>query len=93
MADPRIPEFIRFLVFHAGVGFALSILATILIIVTDFSAIGTLISQNEDGPFAATIMALLMGISFSSIQVSVAIMLQANERQPPGDREAGPPSD
>lgn len=85
MIKHPVPEMMRFIVFHIGIGFALSIMVTILIVMTDFSGIGTLIASNEDGPFAATIMVLLMGFSFSSIQLAVAIMLKAEKNTPPPD--------
>ncbi len=90
-ARTRFPEFIRFLIFHAGIGFAVSLGVTVLILVTDFSSIGTLVAGSPDGPFMTIIMVLLMGITFSSVQISAAIMLKA-DRASDDDPDDGPGS-
>jgi membrane glycosyltransferase len=78
-----MPFLVRFLIHHALVGLAIAIAAVGLIMWSDISGLGTLIRNAEQSLLAIVLLTVMMGLTFSSLQMGFAVMLL------PGDKESG----
>lgn len=79
-----MPFLVRFLIRHALVGLAIAVVAVGLIMWSDISGLGTLIARSEQGLFVLVLLTVMMGLTFSSLQMGFAVMLL------PGDDKPGP---
>lgn len=79
-----MPFLVRFLVRHALVGLGIAIIAVSLIMWSDISGLGTLIRQADNSLLVLMLLTVMMGLTFSSLQMGFAVMLL------PGGEGPGP---
>ncbi len=84
-----MPAFIPFLLRHAAMGFALAVGFMALLLGLDIAGLRTLMVNSPSGLLACAALTFVLGLSFASVQMSMAIMgLGEKPRQP---RSGGPP--
>ncbi|MGF1453965.1 MAG: hypothetical protein ACFB6R_01170 [Alphaproteobacteria bacterium] len=72
-------QFIRFLVGHALLGFAIAVVFIGMLLISDAANLRTLTFKSDIGLLALGILTLLMGQTFASVQMGVALWLAARE--------------
>lgn len=82
----RMPKLIRFLAFHAAIGFALALAFVVALLGFNVMNMRDLIMTSEVKWVAILALTILMTITFASVQMGVAIMCM-----PYDDTENGPP--
>ena len=70
---------VRFLLWHALIGFALGLAAVLALVTQDVGRLGTLIASSGQSWFPFTLLALLFGLTFGSVQMGFAIMLLGDD--------------
>lgn len=74
-----------FMARHAGIGFAISALFVAVVTWANVGQLGTLFAESSVGWFAAALLFFFCGLTFGSVQIGIAIMMQArNDELPPG---------
>ena len=81
----RIPPAIRFMVLHGLVGFGLSTLFVGAVLWADPGGAGSLILRVGGWPVVAMLW-FFSGLTFGSVQIGTAIMLQDGSDRPGGGR-------
>lgn len=85
-----MPFLVRFLIHHAVVGLGIAIFAVGLLMWGDVSGLATLIRNAENSFLVLLLLTLMMGLTFSSLQMGFAVMLLPGEEGPgssgPGKR-------
>jgi hypothetical protein len=80
-------ELIRFLLANAAIGVGAAVVMVGLALVTDFMNLWTLVSANDAGLLAITVMTVFFSITFGSAQMGFALMFaMANEGPPSSGR-------
>ena len=69
-----MPALLRFLVRHIVVGFSAAALLVAALVFTDSAGFGTVIRQSEVGLLAACLVVYFLGLTFSSVQIGIALM-------------------
>lgn len=77
-----MPFLVRFLLRHALVGQAIAMVAVALIMWSDVSGLGTLIRNAEQSLLALVLLTVMMGLTFSSLQMGFAVMLLPGDKGP-----------
>lgn len=70
-----MPTLVRFLAFHALIGFLIAIVLVTVLIVVDVAGLRTLAMASAGGPVAIACLALVLGLTFASVQMGFAVML------------------
>jgi hypothetical protein len=78
----RIPVAVRFMVLHALVGFGLAALFVGAVLWSDPGGVGTLILREGGLPVIALLW-FFTGLTFGSVQIGAAVMLQDGPQAPP----------
>ncbi len=84
-----MPKLVRFLAFHAGVGFALALVAVIAILGLNVANLGELIMTSSFKWIAILALVVLMTITLASVQMGVAIMCLPYEKDDDNDTGKG----
>lgn len=71
----RLPVLVRFLMRHALIGFGIAILFVAALLGVDAKGLRTLMLASPDGLLAAGVLTFAMGLTFSSVQMGIAVML------------------
>jgi len=74
-----MPDHIRFLLRHAGIGGIWAILAATVIMETDMAGLATLIARSEVGTLALALLLFFLWITLGSAQMGIAIMYQDDD--------------
>lgn len=69
-----MPKLLKFLAFHAGVGFALALASVLIILGLDIAHLHALIMGSEIKWIAIFSLVVLMTITLASIQMGIAVM-------------------
>jgi hypothetical protein len=64
----------RFVIKHVTTGFAAAFLLVAVILAVDLASIRSLVVASEVGPLALGLLTLFLSLSFSSVQLGIAIM-------------------
>jgi hypothetical protein len=72
-----MPAHVKFLLRHALIGFAIGLVAAMLLVHQDLFQIGTLIGASSDRWLALGLLGFMFGLTFGSVQMGFAIMLLA----------------
>lgn len=83
-----MPFLVRFLVWHALVGFGLAIVFVGALTALDVFHLGALLRGSEDGLLALGVLTFAVGLTFGSVQMGFAVMLMSDEKDPPRGRRA-----
>lgn len=75
MSLPRVPVAVRFMVLHGLVGFGLSTLFVGAVLWADPGGVGSLILRHG-GPAVIAMLWFFSGLTFGSVQIGAAVMLQ-----------------
>tara|TARA_Y100000052_G_scaffold27549_1_gene36159 strand:- start:6639 stop:6989 length:351 start_codon:yes stop_codon:yes gene_type:complete len=69
-----MPKLVRFMAFHAGVGFAVALASVTAILAFDISHLRTLILSSDIKWLATLVLVILMTITLASVTMGIAIM-------------------
>ncbi|NDW04009.1 hypothetical protein [Jiella pacifica] len=69
-----MPALFRFLVRHAIVGFSGAALLVVALVATDTAGFGRVIRESDSGLLAACLVVYFLGLTFSSVQIGIALM-------------------
>ena len=69
-----MPKLVKFLVFHAGVGFAIALTTVLAILWLDLYHMRTLIMSSDIKWLAACALIILMTITLGSVTMGIAVM-------------------
>lgn len=69
-----MPKLVKFLVFHAGIGFAIALTSVLAIFFYDISHLRTLIMSSDVKWLAAAVLIILMTITLGSVTMGIAVM-------------------
>ena len=72
-----MPSLIRLYITHSAIGFAVSAVFTLLVVVFDIANLGYLITHVSGGWLAAFLFFVLNGIVFAGVQFGIAVMRMA----------------
>jgi hypothetical protein len=79
----RLPIAVRFLISHAAFGFAAAGIFVGGLLVTDPGGVGTLLLTGADHWWPAAMLWGLVGLTFGSVQIGVAVMTMGKDDEPP----------
>lgn len=79
-----MPALLRFLVRHAIIGFSAAALLVAALIATDTAGFGRVIRESDNGLLAAGLVVYFLGLTFSSVQIGIALM--TGQATPDDDR-------
>lgn len=69
-----MPNFIKFLIYHAVVGFAFAIFFVLVLLAFDVANLRTLLLASDQKWIALFLFTFFMGLTFGSVQMGIAIM-------------------
>lgn len=72
-----MPQLVRFVLCHAVVGFLIAVLFVGGLLVFDVGHLATIIQKAAEGPLAVAILVIFSALTFSSLQIGMAVMLLA----------------
>lgn len=72
--ETGMPLLVKFLIRHAAIGFGLAGLFVGVLIWLDIGNIGTIIAQSGICVFATFLLVMMVGLTFSSVQMGYAVM-------------------
>ncbi|MEM1273576.1 MAG: hypothetical protein AAGF88_07145 [Pseudomonadota bacterium] len=75
-----MPDHIRFLIFHAVMGFVIALAFTAMILWTDFANIRHLVLNTEGGWLALAVFVALCTITFGAVQMGIRIMMLSDDQ-------------
>jgi hypothetical protein len=81
-----MPKLVIFLAKHAALGFAIAAAFVGGLVALDIGHLRTLLAGSDDAWLPASVLTFAMGLTFSSVQMGVAVMLL-------GEEEPGPPAE
>jgi hypothetical protein len=90
MSLRRIPPAVRFMVLHGLVGFGLSAIFVAAVLWADPGGVGSLILKHGGLPVIAMLW-FFSGLTFGSVQIGTAIMLQDGQDEGGGGRRMRQP--
>lgn len=70
-----MPKLVKFLLINAAIGFVLALGFVALLMVLDVNGLRTLIWGSDSRYLALFILTFFTGLTFGSVQISVAVML------------------
>lgn len=76
-APPRevgMPLLVKFLLRHAAIGFGFAGMFVGMLIWFDIGNIGTILAQSDIRIFATALLVMMVGLTFSSVQMGYAVM-------------------
>lgn len=73
--SPLVP----FLLKNAAFGFAMAVLFVAALLTLDVGGMRTLIGQSDVGLFAALLVTFMIGLTFASLQMGLAIMFKSGD--------------
>lgn len=76
-----MPRLVSFLLFHAGVGFALALLSVVAILGLNIGGLSDLIMTSSVKWIALLALVVLMTITLASVQMGAAIMCLPYDRE------------
>ncbi|SOC45153.1 hypothetical protein SAMN05892877_11427 [Rhizobium subbaraonis] len=79
-----MPRLVRFLGVHVLIGFSIATALVFLLVMLDVAGLRTLAKASASGPMTIACLALVLGLTFASVQMGFAIMLLG--RQAKSDR-------
>ncbi|MBR0649697.1 hypothetical protein GXW78_08490 [Roseomonas terrae] len=82
MSLRRIPVAVRFMILHGLVGFGLSAIFVAALLWADPGGVGRLILTQGGLPVIALLW-FFVGLTFGSVQIGAAVMLQEHRGDPP----------
>jgi len=74
-----MPPFLRFLIRHAAIGFAISAGFVAAILAADPAGLGTLLTASREHPLPLALLWFFAGLTFGGVQMAAAIMLGQEE--------------
>ena len=83
---PSLPILVRFLMLHAGIGFAIAGLFTVGLVYANPGGIGTLLAHADWSPLPTILLWFLLGLTCSSCQMGAAVMLLGHAPDDDGRR-------
>ncbi len=75
-----MPPLILMLMRHAAVGFGIAALFVALLLAFDVGRLRLLITTSETGALALALLTFFLGLTFGSVQMGFAVMLQGKRR-------------
>lgn len=85
-----MPKLVKFLMFHAAIGFALALMAVVSILAFNVANMYDLIMFSDYKWIAITALTVLMTITLASVQMGIAIMcLPYQNDEDDDDRQGG----
>jgi len=83
-----MPPLVRFLLVHAAIGFAIAFVFVGGFLLMDIGGMRTLMLASDIGLVAMALFTFMTGLTFSSVQMGVAVMLlgEPEDNQPPSSR-------
>ncbi len=85
MSLHRIPVAVRFMIMHGLIGFGLSALFVAAVLWADPGGVGSLILKHGGAPVVAMLW-FFSGLTFGSVQIGAAIMLNDGSGEAPRGR-------
>lgn len=79
-------ELVRFLLVNAAIGIAAAVAMVAIALAADFMNLWTLVSSNDAGLLAITVMTVFFSITFGSAQMGFALMFAMSNDGPPSSR-------
>ena len=81
-----LPPAVRFMLLHGALGFGISVLFTVALLVANPGGIATLLLAADTHPLPVLLLWFLCGLTFGSVQIGAAVMLQEDraDDDPPG---------
>ncbi|MEM8950840.1 MAG: hypothetical protein AAGA21_24375 [Pseudomonadota bacterium] len=70
-----MPKLVRFLLRHAAFGFLIALIAVILMMMTNFANLRTLIVDSEVGLLALFLLTFFLGLTLASVQMGIAVIM------------------
>jgi hypothetical protein len=74
-----MPPMVRFLLRHAAIGFGLAAVFVGALIHFDIGSIGTVLAQSGVQGIATGLLVMMVGLTFSSVQMGYAVMMQSDD--------------
>lgn len=74
-----MPPLVRFLLRHAAIGFGLAAVFVGTLIHFDIGNIGTVLAQSGVQGIATGLLVMMVGLTFSSVQMGYAVMMQSHD--------------
>lgn len=74
-----MPKLVRFLMAHAGIGFAIATGFVAAILLVDPAGLGSLLSR--EGPLPVALLWFFSGLTFGGAQMGIAVMLLAEREE------------
>jgi hypothetical protein len=87
-----MPDHIRFILWHAFIGFVISVAFTVLILALNVGNLWHLVTHTAEGPVAVLMLIVFGTITFGSAQIGYKIMSMGEEDEDDqgGKRDAVP---
>lgn len=87
-----MPDHIKMILFHALVGFGISVAFTVMILAFNIGNLWHLVTHTAEGPVAVAMLVVFGTITFGSAQIGYKIMSMGEEEddQSGGKRDALP---
>ena len=82
-----MPKLVKFLMFHAGVGFALALMSVVAILGLNIANLGDLIMTSDFKWIAILALVVLMTITLASVQMAAAVMCLPYEKKDDDDQD------
>lgn len=79
-----MPPLVRFVLFHAGQGFCIALLAIAAMIAFDVAHLGRLSESSEAGLIGVLLLVFSLGLTFAAAQVAFALLLYGGPTAEPG---------
>lgn len=76
-----MPRLIRLYIIQTAIGFAISLVFTILVVVFDIGRLGYLMTHVDGGWLAAFLFFMLNGIVFAGVQFGISVMRMAEPEE------------
>ncbi|HEY9056181.1 MAG TPA: hypothetical protein VIN77_03430 [Aurantimonas sp.] len=70
-----MPNLFRFLARNALIGFSAAAFFVAVLALADIGGFGTVITRSDSGPLAIGLVVYFLGLTFSSVQIGMVIML------------------
>jgi hypothetical protein len=70
---------LRFVLLHAGIGFAVATLLLAGVLATDPGGLATLLRRAEGHPWPLLLLWFFAGLSFSAVQLAIGVFQQGRE--------------
>jgi hypothetical protein len=78
-SNADMPHMVRFLLRHAAIGFGLAAIFVGALVYFDIGHIGTVLAQSGLQVVGTGLLIMMVGLTFSSVQMGYAIMMQSHD--------------